>query len=128
MHVGQDRALRLHARDPGERIRDAEMARVRTVAQRVDDPDRKAGHRRQARLRQVVQVRRIRHVAEAESERRNVAVVLAERQRRELLASRLLTVYGKIERQAGVVHVVAGRLRDDSDLLGSLVMKSRDFQ
>ena len=53
---------------------------------------------------------------------------LAERQRRELLTSTLLTVYGKVERQGGVVHVVAGRLRDDSALLGSLTMKSRNFQ
>jgi error-prone DNA polymerase len=53
---------------------------------------------------------------------------LAERQRKELLTSRLLTVYGKVERQGQIVHVVAGRLRDDSLLLGGLTTRSRNFK
>jgi error-prone DNA polymerase len=57
---------------------------------------------------------------------------LAERQRKELLAAKLLTVYGKIERQGDVVHVVAARLRDDTELLGELLgdlmTKSRNFK
>jgi error-prone DNA polymerase len=52
---------------------------------------------------------------------------LAERQRRELLRSSLMTVYGKLEREGEVVHVVAGRLRDQTPLLGNLVTRSRDF-
>jgi error-prone DNA polymerase len=52
---------------------------------------------------------------------------LAQRQRRELLGARLLTVFGKVERQGQVVHVIASRLKDDSDLLEGLVIHSRDF-
>jgi error-prone DNA polymerase len=52
---------------------------------------------------------------------------LAERQRRELLGARLLTVYGQLERQGEVVHVMAMRLVDHSRLLGELVTHSRDF-
>lgn len=52
---------------------------------------------------------------------------LAERQRRELLGSRLLAVYGILERQGDVVHLVAGRLQDLTPLLGNLVTHSRDF-
>ncbi|MGO9446159.1 MAG: error-prone DNA polymerase [Thiobacillaceae bacterium] len=52
---------------------------------------------------------------------------LAERQRRELLGSRLLAVYGVLERQDGVTHLIAGRLRDLTPLLGNLVAHSRDF-
>jgi error-prone DNA polymerase len=52
---------------------------------------------------------------------------LVERQRRELLAARLLTVYGKIERDGEVVHLIASRLIDDSALLGRLETNSRDF-
>ena len=39
---------------------------------------------------------------------------LAERQRKELLRSHLLTVYGTLERAGEVVHLIAGRLRDQS--------------
>ena len=52
---------------------------------------------------------------------------LAERQRRELLGSRLLGVYGTIERKGQVVHLIAGRLVDHSLLLGRIVTASRDF-
>jgi error-prone DNA polymerase len=52
---------------------------------------------------------------------------LVERQRRELLASRLMAVHGSIERQGEVVHLVARRLADHSDLLGTLDTRSRDF-
>ena len=51
----------------------------------------------------------------------------AERQRRELLGSRLLAVYGVLERQGAVVHLIAGRLKDLTPLLGNLVTQSRDF-
>jgi error-prone DNA polymerase len=52
---------------------------------------------------------------------------LAERQRKELLRSSLLTVYGTLEREGEVVHLIAGRLRDQTALLGKLVTRSRDF-
>ena len=52
---------------------------------------------------------------------------LIERQRRELLGARLLGVYGRIEREGTVVHLVAGRLVDWSYMLGALNPVSRDF-
>lgn len=52
---------------------------------------------------------------------------LAERQRRALLDARLLAVYGKVERQGQVLHLIAGRLIDHSQLLGSLLVRGRDF-
>jgi error-prone DNA polymerase len=52
---------------------------------------------------------------------------LAERQRRALLASRLLGVVGTVEREGAVVHVVARRLEDLSVLIGTLQAPSRDF-
>jgi error-prone DNA polymerase len=52
---------------------------------------------------------------------------LAERQRRELLGARLLAVYGTLERQGEVAHLIAGHLRDLTPLLGNLVAHSRDF-
>ena len=52
---------------------------------------------------------------------------LSDRQRRELLGSRLLAVYGRVEREGDVVHLIAGRLVDLTPLLGSLPTRSRDF-
>jgi error-prone DNA polymerase len=52
---------------------------------------------------------------------------LVERQRRELLHSRLLGVVGEVQREGEVLHVVAKQLEDHSALLGPLVTQSRDF-
>ena len=52
---------------------------------------------------------------------------LGERQRRELLSAQLMAVYGSVEREGEVVHVIARRLVDHSDLLGRLATRSRDF-
>ena len=52
---------------------------------------------------------------------------VGDRQRRELLGSRLMAVHGKVEREGEVVHVIAGRLVDLTPLLGSLQTRSRDF-
>jgi error-prone DNA polymerase len=52
---------------------------------------------------------------------------VCERQRRELLGARLMGVFGKVEREGAVVHVIAGRLVDLSPLLGRLETTSRDF-
>ena len=56
---------------------------------------------------------------------------LASRQRRLLLGSRLLGVAGQLqvegEGEHAVVHLVAKRLFDHSELLGTLLTASRDF-
>jgi error-prone DNA polymerase len=52
---------------------------------------------------------------------------LAERQRNELLGSRLLGVLGVLQREGEVVHLIAKRLVDHSELLGNLPTASRDF-
>jgi error-prone DNA polymerase len=52
---------------------------------------------------------------------------LAERQRRELLGSRLLAVTGQVQREGLVVHVLARKLEDMSPLLGRLATSSHDF-
>ena len=52
---------------------------------------------------------------------------LGERQRRELLSAQLLAVYGTAEREGEVVHVIARKLIDHSELLGRLATSSRDF-
>ena len=53
---------------------------------------------------------------------------VVERQRREVVASRMLGIHGTIEREGEVVHLVVGRIADLSHLLGSLHTSSRDFQ
>jgi error-prone DNA polymerase len=53
---------------------------------------------------------------------------LAERQRKELLRSNLLTVVGTLEREGDVVHLIATRLHDQTALLGNLMTRSRDFR
>jgi error-prone DNA polymerase len=52
---------------------------------------------------------------------------LGDRQRREMLGARLLGVYGRVEREGEVVHLLAGRLVDLTPLLGELPTRSRDF-
>ena len=52
---------------------------------------------------------------------------LAERQRREVLGARLLGVLGVVQREGEVVHLLAQRLVDHSELLGRLPTSSRDF-
>jgi error-prone DNA polymerase len=56
---------------------------------------------------------------------------VAEKYRRELLGSTLMTVYGHVERieakDTPVVHLIAQRLVDHSVLLGGLEVGSRDF-
>jgi error-prone DNA polymerase len=52
---------------------------------------------------------------------------LLERQRKEALGASLLAVYGVWQRQGEVAHLVAQRLVDLSQLLGSLTTTSRNF-
>lgn len=51
-----------------------------------------------------------------------------EAHRRELLGTRLLTVYGQWQREGEVMHLVAMKLIDHSVLLAGLVARSRDFR
>jgi error-prone DNA polymerase len=66
-----------------------------------------------------------------EDESGNVNIVvwrqLGDRQRRELVGSRLLEVRGALQRESGVTHVIASRLVDRSRQLGDLLPRSRDF-
>lgn len=48
-------------------------------------------------------------------------------QRRPLLASKLMAVHGHVEREGEVVHVIAGKILDYTQLLGDLETRSRDF-
>jgi error-prone DNA polymerase len=48
-------------------------------------------------------------------------------QRRAMIESRLLEVQGELQRQEGIMHVIAKRLIDRSSLLGELLTRSRDF-
>ena len=52
---------------------------------------------------------------------------LVERQRKELLGSRLLGVEGYMQVEGEVVHLVARKLVDHSAMLGRLLTESRDF-
>ncbi len=52
---------------------------------------------------------------------------LSELQRREVLGAQLMTVYGQVQREGEVVHLVAARVVDHSTLLGRLDTRSRDF-
>jgi len=53
---------------------------------------------------------------------------VAEMQRRPLLESRLLEVRGTLQRQGEVMHLVARRLIDRSELAAGLDARSRDFR
>ncbi|WP_051709660.1 error-prone DNA polymerase [Andreprevotia chitinilytica] len=66
-----------------------------------------------------------------EDETGNVNVIvkkdLGDQFRRELLQSRLMAVYGVVQRQGEVVHLLAKRLVDKTAWLGRLETVSRDF-
>ncbi len=66
---------------------------------------------------------------EDESGLTNVVVhpELAEKQRRELLGASLLGVFGQLQKEGEVIHLVAKRLVDLSSWLGQLAVNSRDF-
>jgi error-prone DNA polymerase len=52
---------------------------------------------------------------------------VVERQRREVVGSRMVGIHGTIEREGEVVHLVVGRIVDLGHLLGRLHTRSRDF-
>jgi error-prone DNA polymerase len=66
---------------------------------------------------------------EDESGQVNVIVwdSVGQEQRRPMLESRLLEVHGELQREEGVMHVIARTLLDRSQLLGELLTRSRDF-
>jgi error-prone DNA polymerase len=51
-----------------------------------------------------------------------------EAQREAVLGARLMLVHGRLQAADGVIHVVAGRIEDQSGLLGGLPVASRDFR
>jgi error-prone DNA polymerase len=53
---------------------------------------------------------------------------LAERAHQALVGATLLGFKGKVQKEQGVVHVIAERLYDHSRLLGGLTASSRDFR
>ncbi len=107
--------------------------RVQTAAMLADCP-----HGRLARASGIVTHRQRPETAkgvvfvtlEDETGAVNVIVwpALAEAQRRELLASSLLTVYGVWQREGAVRHLVAKKLVDHTSLLQGLSTKSRNFR
>ena len=52
---------------------------------------------------------------------------LAEKERRALIASRLMIVHGKLEHQGPITHLVALHMEDASHLLADLAVVSHDF-
>ena len=52
---------------------------------------------------------------------------LVEQYRKEVIHGRLVKVFGKLQSESDVIHVVAQRLEDHSALLGRLITPSRDF-
>ncbi len=53
---------------------------------------------------------------------------VAEHYRAELLNARLMGIQGELQIESNVVHVIARQLIDHSDMLGNLVVRSRDFR
>ena len=53
---------------------------------------------------------------------------IAEDQRDVLLNARLMGVQGELQKEGKVIHVIARKLVDHSDLLGELAVRSRDFR
>jgi len=115
------------------------LLRARLAAQRFVSAAelRGAGHRQLVRVAGIVTGRQRPGTAtgivfvtlEDETGFANIVVhsKLVDRQRRELLGARLLGVFGQVQREGEVVHLVAKRLVDLSALLGQLPTASRDF-
>ncbi len=52
---------------------------------------------------------------------------LTERYRKEVIQGRLLTIWGEVQREGEVIHLVARHLEDRTALLQGLAVRSRDF-
>ena len=53
---------------------------------------------------------------------------VAEQYRAELLNARLMGIRGEVQIEGQVIHVIAKQLIDHTDMLGNLVITSRDFR
>jgi error-prone DNA polymerase len=53
---------------------------------------------------------------------------VAEQYRAALLNSKLMGIQGELQVEGDVIHVIARQLIDHSDMLGNLVVTSRDFR
>jgi error-prone DNA polymerase len=53
---------------------------------------------------------------------------VAERDRAALLNARLMGVRGELQIESNVIHVIARKLVDHTEMLGDLEVKSRDFR
>ena len=53
---------------------------------------------------------------------------IADEQRNVLMTARLMGIEGELQKEGKVIHVIAQKLRDHSDLLGELTVKSRNFR
>jgi error-prone DNA polymerase len=51
-----------------------------------------------------------------------------ESQRQDILSAQLMIVSGELQREQGVIHVIAQKVRDYSHWLGQLSLNSRDFR
>ena len=67
---------------------------------------------------------------EDESGQGNIVVwkQVAEKYRAALLNARLLGVAGDLQIEGQVIHVIADRLIDHTEMLGNLATRSRDFR
>src|SRR5207244_10242492 len=79
MEVGQDRPLGVKALDPAERVGDREVAWMREVAQRIEDPHVEVFEQPYAARIDIAEIARISEPAEPEAERWNIAVLLGNR-------------------------------------------------
>src|SRR5438128_10821179 len=75
VHVSEDRALRLHTRNPIQRLRKMSMGRMRCPAIAIDDPGPDALERGEGRFVQSNHVGRVREVAKPEAKGRAETVV-----------------------------------------------------
>src|SRR5262249_13451618 len=80
VEIGQDRAPRAQALDPGQRLVDGKMARMRTLAERIDDPYVQALQQRNARLRNGADVRGVGEAAEAQTQCHDASMLQLEGQ------------------------------------------------
>jgi len=79
MKIGEDRALGPQFGDPGEGFRQGKMTGVRRVAQSVDDPQVEPLQKTEARDGNGAEIGRIGDLAEAKTERVNLAMFKLER-------------------------------------------------
>src|SRR5690606_1944533 len=80
VHMRQDSALHAEPRDPAQRFADAEVAWMRLVAQRIDEPDVRAFNYGLSFRFQPADIARVAQAADLEAERVDRSMRLAIRQ------------------------------------------------